>query len=96
MAVIFSCFLLRRAAGPPDQPESAEDRDLQHDEQEEDWQKPLHAASLEDLPAWSRERVKPDTRNRERAKPRIRKLEMPRFAGQNFRAQAPIRPMVGK
>ena len=33
---------LRRLARPPDEPERAEDRDLQHDEQKEDRPEPLH------------------------------------------------------
>src|SRR5215218_5114284 len=37
---------LRRLTRPPDQPERAEDGDLEHDQQEEDRQKTVHAVSL--------------------------------------------------
>src|SRR5690242_19403029 len=41
--VVLGLFVLRRLlAGPPDEPERAEDRDLEDDEQEEDRPEPVH------------------------------------------------------
>lgn len=46
IAIFSCCFGLGGFAGPPDEPEGAEDWNLQHDEQKENGPEPLHAVSV--------------------------------------------------
>ena len=49
VAIVCRCALgLGFFGRPPDEPERAEDRDLQHDEEKEDWPEPAHGAQCRD------------------------------------------------
>jgi hypothetical protein len=46
VGIITCCLRLGFAGRPPDEPKRAEDRDLQDDEEKEDWPEPTHDGSV--------------------------------------------------
>jgi hypothetical protein len=90
VGVLCGFLWLRGLARPPDQAQCAEDRNLQDDQEKEDWPEPLHALSLEDRTAeqtvvrWAK------IRERKSAHSKIRHAEICRLTARSCRPDESI------